>query len=106
MLNLPELNALDCQEFTARVGPIFEHSPWIAERTWAARPFHNRSDLFNALRETVTSSSAEENLALIRAHPDLVGSAILTDASRNEQAAAGLGRLSQEEISRFRSFNE
>ena len=105
MLNLAELNALNHQEFTARVAPVFEHSPWIAERTWAARPFHDRTHLFNALRQTVTSSSADEKLALIRAHPDLVGSATLTDESRSEQAAAGLGNLSPEEISEFRRSN-
>ena len=59
-----------------------------------------------ALSTTLKEASEEEKLALIRAHPDLVGRATLTDESKSEQASAGLGQLTPEEISQFREYNE
>ena len=104
MLKLAELNALDRQTYTQQLSGVFENSPWIAERTESKRPFRNRSDLFAALRDTVMKSREDEKLTLIRAHPDLVGTASLTRESKNEQAAAGLGELSADESSRFRQY--
>ena len=39
MISLPQLNSLSREEFVRIVGPVFEHSPWIAEATWPQRPF-------------------------------------------------------------------
>lgn len=105
MLKLADLNAMDRQAFTEALGGIFEHSPWIPDRAAALRPFNNRQDLQAALCETVTSASEDEKLSLIQAHPDLVGKAVLTPESQGEQAAAGLGNLSEEEIDKFRNYN-
>jgi adenine deaminase len=91
--------------FVARFGGLYEHSPWVAERAW--RPsFADADELGDALREAMYSASRDEQLALIRAHPDLgerVG--VLTDASAREQAGAGLDRLSREEYERFMATN-
>jgi OHCU decarboxylase len=88
---------------------VFEHSPWIAEDTWHRRPFADLDALHLALCETVRHASQQQQLALIRAHPDLVGRAAvaggLTPASTAEQASAGLDRLSPEEITLFQQFN-
>jgi 2-oxo-4-hydroxy-4-carboxy-5-ureidoimidazoline decarboxylase len=105
MLKVVDLNAVDRETFTRTLNGIFEHSPWIAERTEAKRPFADRSELFAALRDTVMKSGDDEKLALIRAHPDLVGNAVLTAESKAEQAAAGLGDLSADEVAQFRLFN-
>ena len=57
-------------------------------------------------------ASADEaaKLALIRAHPDLAGRAAiagdLTDASKSEQAGAGLDRCTPEEYRRFQELND
>lgn len=92
------------------IGPVFEHSPWIAQNTWQKRPFSNLNDLHTYLCETVRVSGEDRQLALIRAHPDLVGKAALagelTTASNAEQASAGLYRLTPEEIAAFRKFNQ
>jgi OHCU decarboxylase len=57
----------------------------------------------------VAAAPLEERLALIGAHPDLVGRAALagtlTPASAGEQAAAGLDRLDPEEIAMFAQLN-
>ena len=96
-------------DFVARVGPVFEHSPWIAERTWSQRPFASRDDLLAKLVATLRGATRGEQLALIRAHPDLAGRLArenaLTAASTAEQASAGLDRLSPEELIRFTEAN-
>lgn len=105
MLNLSEINALDNESFTVRLRTLFEHSPWVAARTASERPFASRADLLAALCRTVSQAQEEEKLALIRAHPDLVGNSVLTNESRIEQKSAGLTDLSPDEIERFREFN-
>jgi OHCU decarboxylase len=105
MPKLAELNALDRLEFTRIVGPVFEHSPWVAARTAAQRPFSSPEALHAALLATVRAASDNEKLALIRAHPDLIGDAALTAASHAEQAIAGLRDVTTEEASRFRDYN-
>jgi allantoate deiminase len=106
---LRQLNAMDHDAFVAVCGPVFEHSPWIAERSWSKRPFDSLSDLHEKLIHTVASSTPDERLALIRAHPDLVGRLAregrLTRESAAEQAAAGLHSLTSQEIAAFESHN-
>lgn len=105
MLNLRELNALSREDFTHLLGPVFEHSPWVAEQTWPRRPFENRDYLHAALCQTVAEANEQSKLDLIRAHPDLVGRAGLTKESQTEQASANLDNLSREEIGLFAQYN-
>lgn len=105
MVNLAELNLLPGENFTRTLGPVFEHSPWVAARTSAMRPFESRGELHAALCQMVQQATEEEKLALIRAHPDLVGRAVLTRESEAEQASAGLGELSPEEAELFQDYN-
>jgi 2-oxo-4-hydroxy-4-carboxy-5-ureidoimidazoline decarboxylase len=108
-LTISQLNQLDAPEFVRVIGPVFEHSPWIAEATWAKRTFAGLPNLHRALRETVKTSGEEQQLALIRAHPDLAGKIALrgqlTKESSNEQASAGLNELSPAEIDLFQKQN-
>lgn len=106
MLKLAQLNALDLEQFTLQLRPVFEHSPWVAARTAKDRPFADLAALHRALCQTVQAASVDEKLALIRAHPDIVGNATLTNESRAEQKSAGLNDLSAEEVARFREFNQ
>jgi 2-oxo-4-hydroxy-4-carboxy-5-ureidoimidazoline decarboxylase len=105
MPKLAELNAMDRVEFVRLVGPIFEHSPWVAARTEGQRPFASREALHAALVATVENSTDEEKICLIRAHPDLIGNDELTSASEREQASAGLQDANPEEAKQFREFN-
>jgi 2-oxo-4-hydroxy-4-carboxy-5-ureidoimidazoline decarboxylase len=85
---------------------LFEHSPWVEARA-DARP--SCGDRHADLMTVVHEASPEEQLALIRAHPELAGKAAvdgsLTEASAAEQASAGLDRLSQAEFDRFHALN-
>ncbi|MDB6067488.1 MAG: uraD [Pedosphaera sp.] len=109
-MTLAQINALDLEEFVRVVGPVFEHSPWIAEETWVLRPFAGLEKLHQALCRTVTLAGEEKQVGLIQAHPDLVGRAALagtlTPESNREQASAGLGQLSPEEIGIFQRNNQ
>ena len=106
---ISELNGMEQGEFVHIFGPVFEHSPWIAEAAWKQRPFVTTSNLHGTLCEVAKKSGEEKQLALIRAHPDLVGRAALagtlTRESTGEQAAAGLNKLSPEEIQLFQQYN-
>ncbi|HTY88931.1 MAG TPA: 2-oxo-4-hydroxy-4-carboxy-5-ureidoimidazoline decarboxylase [Candidatus Acidoferrum sp.] len=109
MIALSQLNAGSRAEFVNAIGPVFEHSPWIAGAVWTQRPFAGVDQLHAALCDTVTRAGEEKQLALICAHPDLVGRAALagklTRESASEQAGAGLDRLSPEEIAWFEKSN-
>jgi len=106
---IPELNGLTPPDFVRVVGPVFEHSPWIAEAAWVKRPFTSAQQLHSALCQIVTAAGEEQQLALIRAHPDLVGRAALagtlTRESTGEQASAGLSQLTPDEITAFQRNN-
>lgn len=85
---------------------LFENSPWVEERADARPSSGNRhADLMAVVYE----ASAEEQLALIRAHPELAGKAAidrtLTEASAAEQISAGLDRLTEAEYARFHDLN-
>jgi 2-oxo-4-hydroxy-4-carboxy-5-ureidoimidazoline decarboxylase len=105
MLKLAEVNAMEPAQFAERFGGVFEHSAWVATRAESDRPFASRVDLLAALRRAVEEASEEEKVALIRAHPDLVGRAALTNESQAEQRAAGLRDLRAEEVEQFQENN-
>jgi 2-oxo-4-hydroxy-4-carboxy-5-ureidoimidazoline decarboxylase len=108
-LALDRLNRASAQEFAAALAEIFEHSPWVAERVAAERPFASVRALLDAMTRAVKSASRDEQSALLRAHPDLAGKAAqartLTQDSTAEQASAGLDQLSAQEFESFQGFN-
>ena len=108
-MTLAELNAANRDEFTRAIGWVFEHSPWIAERAWDGRPFGSVGILHEAMTRVVAEASPDEQIALLRAHPDL-GTRFrtaepITDASASEQRSAGLDRLSVSELERLTTLN-
>lgn len=109
MPSLDELNRATPAEFSRAFGPVYEHSPWVAERAYARRPFRSPLDVQLALYGAVQSASDAEKLALIRAHPELAGKeareGTLTHESAREQAAAGLGVLSADEAAELCRLN-
>ena len=108
-LNLDHLNTASRADFTRLLDGIYEHSPWIAERAWDARPFATLEALKQALVAALRASTREEQLGLIRAHPELAGKAMvartLTAESTNEQGKAGLTHCTPEEFARIQQLN-
>ncbi len=104
--------SLDPSTFVAIFGAVFEHSPWVAERTIASNPdagWRTALLLGEAMIATMKQACREEQLALIGAHPDLAGKAALagnlSENSTNEQASAGLDACTREELERLQSLN-
>jgi N-carbamoyl-L-amino-acid hydrolase len=110
MTTLSELNSCDTATFIERLRGIYEHSPWIPERAAAQRPFVNITALKLALQGVVSAASPDEQLGLIRAHPELAGKAAvagqLTAESTSEQARSGLHLCSAEEFATLYRLNE
>ncbi|MGQ0834663.1 MAG: 2-oxo-4-hydroxy-4-carboxy-5-ureidoimidazoline decarboxylase [Gammaproteobacteria bacterium] len=84
------INDLDRAAFVARFGAVYEHSPWVAEGAWDARPFADRAALAQAMRDVVLGAGRDRQLALLRAHPRLGTRLELSGSSRAEQDAAGI----------------
>jgi OHCU decarboxylase len=109
VIGLETLNNLPVDEFTSVLGAIFEHSPWVPRRAAAARPFSSRLELLDAMRTAVQAAPVEEQLDLIRAHPQLGARGRkrmeLTEASSREQRRAGLDACTDEEFAELMRLN-
>ena len=108
-MTLAELNRLDQADFVATLAGIYEYSPWVPERAWSRRPFASVAELHAAMAEVVANAGKERQLALIRAHPELAGKAMvqrsLTADSTAEQSGAGLTQCSPEEFAQLQDLN-
>ncbi len=108
-LTLEQINAASAGDFVALLDGTYEHSPWIAERAVTQRPFASLVHLKLALAQVVRESDRGAQLALIRAHPELAGKAMLsktlTAESTNEQGRAGLTDCTPEEFAKIHKLN-
>jgi 2-oxo-4-hydroxy-4-carboxy-5-ureidoimidazoline decarboxylase len=109
-ITLQEINTLDQENFVTALSSLFQGQPWIVAQAWHDRPFESLAQLHQALCAVMYNAPVEQQVELLQAHPDLAGRAALagtlTPASTNEQAAAGLDRLSPEEIATFSRLNQ
>ena len=109
-ITLNQLNQIDATGFTALLGGVFEHSPWIADKAAAGRPYADLASLHTAMCRQVEQSGHTAHLTLIRAHPELAGKAALrgelTAESTREQQGAGLDLCSAEEFEKLHALNE
>jgi OHCU decarboxylase len=109
LIALDQVNEMDQEGFVARFSSLFEHSAAYAEEAWRARPFGSIEEMWRAFEDAMYAAPRERQLDLIRAHPDLAGTAAvageLTQESAREQASAGLNRLSPGEFEVFTRMN-
>ncbi len=108
----PSPSAMSTEAFVAEYGGIFEHSPWIAEGACALErgPTHDcAAGVHQLLCRIFRTASADQRLAVLRAHPDLAGKLAaagqLTAESTAEQAGAGLDLLTDDERATFQALN-
>jgi OHCU decarboxylase len=103
------LDGDDEQAFVARYGAVFERSAWVARGAWRHAPFASVEGLHAAMVQAVHDAPRDQQIELIRAHPELAGreaaAGELTDASTREQASAGLDRLTAAELARWSALN-
>jgi 2-oxo-4-hydroxy-4-carboxy-5-ureidoimidazoline decarboxylase len=107
---ISELNAMSQQDFAAALGAVYEHSPWFALRAAGKRPFRDLWQLQQAMANEVRSAKPEEQMKLIKAHPELAGKAAvrgeLTEESTREQKGAGLDQCSPQEFAQLQDLNQ
>lgn len=106
----------DETDFVSLLSGIYEHSAWVAEQLWQQKLeqpvgyFDDLEKIQQAMREIVDQSTDEQKLMLLRAHPDLAGKAALvgelTEASKSEQAGAGLDECTDIELAHFLQLND
>ncbi|MGZ5277743.1 MAG: 2-oxo-4-hydroxy-4-carboxy-5-ureidoimidazoline decarboxylase, partial [Caldimonas sp.] len=108
-LTLEQVNAASEAEFGALLAGIYEHSPWVAVRAASRRPFATLARLKRALVEVLDAASHGERLALLRAHPELAGKAMIAKAmtaeSAHEQGQAGLTACTPDEFATLQHLN-
>ena len=108
-MTLDELNQTPLQAAVAYLDGVYEHSPWIAENALKNRPFKTVAALKQALIAALDAGGNDAKLALIRAHPELAGKAMvaksLTAESTNEQQKAGLTQCTPTEFAHIQSLN-
>lgn len=108
--SLADVNAMSPQAFGDAFGDIAEHSPWVAQEAEKHRPFANRDAVVAGFEAAMRAAPEARQLDLIRAHPDLAGRAAiagkLEEASKREQAGAGLDQMSAAEFERFNVLND
>lgn len=102
--------ALDETGFNHLLGPVVEHSPWVARRAWAARPFADFDQLYRTMADVILGASADEQLALLRSHPELAGrearAGTMTSDSQSEQGRLGLLNLDAFTVQRIENLNQ
>jgi len=108
-LTIEQLNAASERDFVALLDGTYEHSPWVAERAAAKRPFASLTHLKLAMAQVVREAGREQQLALLRVHPELAGKAMvsktLTAESTHEQGKAGLADCTPGEFEKIQRLN-
>ena len=108
MILINKINNLSQSKFIEIFANIFEKTKWIAERLYNQKPFNSFEDLCSKILEIFKTTSKENQLKIIRAHPDLADKtkiSLLNIDSRTEQNRAGLDQCSEKEFKEFKNFN-
>jgi 2-oxo-4-hydroxy-4-carboxy-5-ureidoimidazoline decarboxylase len=106
MMDIAELNKMQRHEFVELLGEIFEGTPAIAFLVWQQRPFENVIALHQCMVSVMRGMTVEEQVLLMRSHPDLGAKVRMAEASVQEQAGVGLDRLTSQEYERFQALNQ
>ena len=108
MILINKINNLSQIKFNEIFANIFEKTKWIAERLYNQKPFNSFEDLCSKILEIFKTTSKENQLKIIRAHPDLADKtkiSLLNLDSRAEQNKAGLDQCSEKEFKEFKNLN-
>lgn len=104
------------EEFLHHFSGIYENSAWVAELLWSQLEvsverncFDSAAAVASQMKIIVKTATNEEQLELLRSHPDLAGKAALagelTEESTKEQASAGLDQCTPDELVKFQQLN-
>lgn len=106
---LTELNAASHEAALQMLDGLYEHTPWIAQQALTMRPFATAALLKYAMASVLESAGTQAHIALVRAHPELAGKALVNDSltaeSAHEQSRAGLAHCTPEEFATLHRLN-
>ena len=105
MILIEKINKMTKSEFVSVFGNVFEKTIWIAERTYALKPFENYEELSSKILEVYENSTKEKYLEIFNSHPNLAVERVLTEDSKKEQNSSGLDQCSREEFEEFKKLN-
>ena len=109
-ITLEQVNAAPRDVALQMLDGLYEHSPWVADKALDARPFRSLAHLKYVMTRVLQDAGQEAQVALIQAHPELAGKAMvsqdLTAESTHEQDRAGLTRCTPEEFARLQQLNQ
>jgi 2-oxo-4-hydroxy-4-carboxy-5-ureidoimidazoline decarboxylase len=109
-IRIADLPRLSAEDLVARLGGVFENSPWVAQVIAPKGPFTSVEQLHRAMTEGVRHASEQQRINLLTAHPELAGKAAragqMTAASTREQSRAALDDLSRADYARFDRLNK
>lgn len=109
-MKIEDVNHLSASDFLQTFGFLYEHSPWVVEEVEKLRPFENLAEMQLAMTSCVNAADETARLALLKSHPELAGKEALdnalTSASEQEQASAGLDKMTAKEYSVFADLNQ
>ena len=101
-----KVNKLTQGDFISIFGNVFEKTNWVAEKTYALKPFNNFGELHSKMLDIFENSTKEKHLKILNSHPDLVVEKALTPDSKGEQSSARLDQCSELEFEEFKKLNE
>ena len=108
-ITLEQVNQASAEEALALLDGLYEHSPWVAEKALAARPFKSPAHLKYVMTRVLEDAGREAQVRLIQAHPELAGKAMvsntLTADSANEQTRSGLTNCSPQDLATLQTLN-
>ena len=105
-MNLIEkINKMTKSEFVSVFGNIFEKTVWIAEITYALKPFKNYEEFTSKILEVYENSTKKKHLEIFNSHPKLAVEKVLTKDSKKEQNSSRLDECSEEEFEEFKKLN-
>lgn len=109
-ITLDHVNHASADEALALLEGLYEHSPWVAEKALAARPYQSLGHLKHVLTQAVNAVPEADQIKLLCAHPELAGKAMRDDAltaeSANEQSKAGLTSCTPQEMATLAELNQ
>ena len=109
MIMINKINNLPQSKFIEIFANIFEKTKWIAERLYNQKPFNSFEDLCFKMLEILKTTGKENQLKIIKAHPELADEtkiSLLTIDSRAEQKRARLNQCSEKEFNEFKNLND
>ena len=103
---IDKINKLTQGDFISIFGNVFEKTNWVAEKTYALKPFNNFEELHSKMLDIFENSTKEKHLKILNSHPELAVEKVLTFDSKKEQSNARLDQCSEQEFKEFKKLNE